>query len=491
MTPCPGLCCSLALGLLAALADPPDDTVARRGYFERALKESAGMGPAAVREMFRGEVALAQYRAGFERDAFAVVEGIPEGPRRQLALKAIVFEQVRQGRSPEAVGAFTGLGDTEHAAEVRHARLLAARGTIETMTPGGPRDLAMREYILAQARAGRTSLGGLVESIGGIKQRQYTRIALLEYYTEKPPAAGRALQAVEELNAVLMLFNRLHEEYAKITAAEERIEVKVRTAAAMTKAGRHFAEDAGPKAFAEAASLIGALPEAADRAEWLAHLAEAQAEVGAVDGKVGALATVNDIPADLKDDFGVLARDKGLRNIVRHLANQGRFERAAEVLTRIQGDALKAQALAFVAEARAAKDAPAARREVAQALKLAGDGPSPPQMLALANCARALLKLGDRDGARAAAGRIPTGMRDELLREVVAAEADDPAAALKTVALMRPGTHRDAALRLVAAARAYAGDPQAQARAWAEALPPPSERAHAFLGLAEGPAARR
>jgi len=100
-----------------------------------------------------------------------------------------------------------------------------------------------------------------------------------------------------------------------------------------------------------------------------------------------------------------------------------------------------------------------------------------------------MVLLGDLEGARKVAASIQTGIQDELLKIIAAAECQrgDFQAAIRTFQSIKngqAGCHKDEASRIIAAERTRLRDPETLA--WAERLDTTSERIHALLGIAEG-----
>jgi len=100
-----------------------------------------------------------------------------------------------------------------------------------------------------------------------------------------------------------------------------------------------------------------------------------------------------------------------------------------------------------------------------------------------------MVALQDLEGARKVAMSIETGIRDEILKDIAAAECQrgDFQTAIRTFQSMKNGQvgrPKDEAARIIAAERTRRRDPETLA--WAEQLATPSERIHALLGIVEG-----
>jgi tetratricopeptide (TPR) repeat protein len=189
--------------------------------------------------------------------------------------------------------------------------------------------------------------------------------------------------------------------------------------------------------------------------------------------------------SDEEDVFGTRIKDKSVREIAQALSDSGRFAEAEQASTQIHGWSQRAHALAVLAEAEGRKgEAARAKERLKNAVDLVEKHGSEWNLLALAAIGNALISLAEFNEARTVADLIKTGIRDEILKNIAAAEcrAGELESASRTFQSMKNGIHKDECAQILAAERTRSRAPGTLG--WSEQLVTASQRIHAFVGMA-------
>jgi tetratricopeptide (TPR) repeat protein len=446
------------LGLLAGAGPALAQGAARLDFsavqrpeplFARAVRHAIAVEPQSVRDLLLVQVVMTQAEVGDDRGAQETLKHVSAD---QEALRLTILMEIAVGQAS-------------------HHRMEDALKTLENIRAGGHRDWTAGRIAVLQEKAGdRLAAAQTLRRIAGADRKlsALLEIASVRIAARDPAAAKETLAQAIELVLIISEQHVRAERWANVAQVQAELGDR-RAAQESFQRARKAAEAVDP----EVRGLV------------LYKVIAGQAKAHELDGAWEATRLLG----DEKDNFGTPIKDKAIRAIAEAHARAGRVAQAEEAIRQINGLAERAHALAVVAETEAAKGEPMrAKQRLKEAQQLA-DKDSGQKLLALAAIAHAMIGLKDFDGARAIAQSIDVGISDELLKDIAAAEcrAGNTEAALRTFRSIKNGSwvrHKDTAAQIIAAERTKKKD--AETLLWAEQLETPSERASAFLGIAEG-----